>query len=250
MAASRWPIAVVLAGLALLTPSASRADFIAPPSAEEAARIVALDNLPLERRGEVGNLIKAEPIHVLIKTSPFLTTHQVYEYLLDHLPLATTLGRVLKLSPYVVERIGPATYRSSDQNGLEGVLSELVADDGNRVYFGRGRYDGFFLRGVTGQAVIVLNYREVQLADGSTAMANTVHFLVLFDDPVLQGVARLIGSLLQGLVEGKITAAVSSAQRLTELLASDPKKVFTAMSDGDSFTQAERVEFARLFLKP
>lgn len=243
-------MAVVLAGFALLVPSTGRADFIAPPSAEEAARIVALDDLPPESRGDVEKLIKSEPIHVLIKTSPFLTTHQVYEYLLGRLPLATTLGRVLKLSPYVVERIGPATYLSSDQNGLEGVLSELVADDGHRVYFGRGRYDGFFLRGVTGQAVIVLRYQEVELADGSTAMANTVHFLVLFDDPILQGLARLIGSLLQGLVEGKIMAAVSSARTLTELLASDPQKVFTVMSNGNSFTRDERLEFARWFLKP
>lgn len=248
MARSWWPGAIALLGLVLVLPAEGWAALLATPPPKVAARLVALDTISEEHQQAVEDLLGSNPLLIRIGTGPFRTTARVYDYLLERLPLAATLSRTLELGPYVVESTGPGAYWSTDQRGLEGTFKELVAADGQRVYLAKGRYDGRWLQGVTGRAIIVVRYGPTALGDGATAVENTVHCLVRFDNPFLQGMARIIGSVLQGLMEGKLRRAIGSAKALSELMASDPQAVYRAISSASSVTQAERAEFARWFL--
>jgi hypothetical protein len=250
LAAVRRAGVAALIGLLLASPATSLADVIAYSPPEVSARVVGLDAIGQGHRRSVEELLNSDPLHIRITTEPFRTTTRVYEFLLERLPLASTIGRALKLSPYIVKTIGPKAYWSTDQKGLKGTFDELVAGDGRRVYLARGRYDGRWLRGLTGRAVIVLRYEPISNSDGQAAVANNVHFFVRMDDVFFQAMARILGSLLQGLMEGKLRRAVNSAKELTERLASDPQSVYKVMSETSSVTQDERQEFARLFLMP
>ncbi len=250
MARTWWPAAVALAGMLLGVPAGSRAAVLASPSSEVAARLVALEAIPAAHRQAVETLLADHPLVIRIVPKPFRTTTRVYDFLLGRLPFAATLSRTLELGPYIVESVGPGAYWSTDQQGLQGTVRELVVSDGVRVYLAEGRYDGRWLRGVTGRAVVAVRYEPVALNDGEPAIRNTVYCLVRLDDSILQAVARIIGSVLQGLMEGKLDRAVRTAKALTERLAAEPQAVYQAIATADSVTHAERLEFARWFLQP
>lgn len=248
MARSLWPGALALVGLALVWPAKGRADLLATPTPKAAARLVALDTISPEHRQAVEDLLESNPLLIRIDTGPFHTNAHVYDYLLERLPLAATLSRTLKLGPYIVESTGPGAYWSTDQRGLEGTFKELVVADGYRVYLAQGRYDGSWFRGITGRAIIVLHYEPKALDDGASVVENTIQCLVRLDDPFLHALARIIGSVLQGLMEGKLRRTIQSAKDLSELMASDPQAVYQAISTASSVTQAERAEFVSRFL--
>lgn len=250
MAARRRAGVAALVGLLLALPSPALADFLPSPPPEVSARLVGLDGIDRDQRRSVEELLEADPLHIRIEPEPFRTTTRVYDFLLERLPLAAAIGRALKLSPYIIKTTGPKAYWSTDQEGLQGTFDELSAVDGRRVYLARGRYDGTWLRGLTGRAVIVVSYEAVSTEDGRAAVANTITFLVRMDDAFFNAMARILGSLLQGLMEAKLHRAVDSAKELTELLASDPRSVYQVISENASVTQDQRREFARWFLTP
>lgn len=247
----RWRAsAAILLAFALVLPAAGWAVLLAPSPPEANARLAALEAVPHAHQPAVRALLEAKPLHIRIRPSPFRTTTRIYDYLLARLPLAATLSRALSLGLYIIEPIGPRSFRATDQQGLEGTIIELAAADGHRVYLGRGRYDGRWIHGVTGRAIIVLRYEPVALDYDRSHVTNTIDCLVRLDDVILHTMARLLGSLLQGLMEGKLNRAIKTAEGLSERLAVDPQAVYQSIARTPDITPTERAEFTRWFLKP
>ena len=244
------PGAAIILGLALALPSRGWAELLAPSPPEATARLVALEAVSPSYQPAVRSLLDSKPLHIRISPSLFRTTTRIYDYLLERPSLAATLCRALALGLYVIEPTSPRSFRGDDQQGLSGTFTELVSANGRRVYLVDGRYDGRWLRGVTGRAIIVLRYEPVALDDGLPAVANTFDLIARLDNSFLHALARLLNSVLQGLMEGKIQRAIQAAKALSERLASDPEAVHRATARTPAVTPAERAEFARWFLQP
>jgi hypothetical protein len=236
--------------LALAMTSSARAELLGPTSLETKSRLVGLNAIAPAYRPATLKLIQSRPIHIRINPPAFRTTTRVYDYLLSRLSLAATLARTLKVGTYVVEPQSLGVYRATDQRGLSGTLMELVSHKGHVVYQADGKYEGRWIRGITGKALIILRYKAVELEDGASAVKNTIDCLVRLDDPILHGLARLIGSLLQGLMERKLLQAINTARALTEKIAQEPSAVYQAMAQNHAISEAQRKEFASWFLRP
>jgi hypothetical protein len=198
-------------------------------------------------REKLRGLLGRSPVEVTVRTPAFASSHEVYGYLLDRLPLAATISRVLGLGSYVIEPSGNG-FSVSDQHSLSGLIHEASVAADQRIYLGRGRYDGTWLRGVSGSVAVVLCYQSTTTETGTVAMTNTVHTVIRFDGPVIHSLARLLSLLFERRIKAELEKPIVTAQGVAEAITAWPQMVHIRISSYGGATEAEAAEFKRLFI--
>lgn len=155
----------------------------------------------------------------------------VYEYLLDHPPVATALIDRLELGLYKSEVRGPDRFWGSDGEGTEGIVQLVYKDRTSRLYFLEGSHNSRLLPDVTGKAVVLLRMNSVTESNGAEGMDSTVVSYTKLDNRFLSGLVSLLRPLIGGVVTGKLRKGAETVNRLGLVMRQHPERVlFKAMA--------------------
>lgn len=157
-------------------------------------------------------------------------SESVYEYLLDHPPIATVLINRLKLGLYKSEERGSDRFWGSDGEGTQGIAQLVYKDRTSRLYYLEGSHNSRLLPDVTGKAVVFLRMSPVKEPNGAAAMDSTVVSYTKLDNRILSGLVSLLRPLIGGVVTGKLRKGAETVNRLGLVMRQHPARVlFEAM---------------------
>jgi len=157
-------------------------------------------------------------------------SESMYEYLLDHPPVATILIDRLELGLYKSEEREPDRFWGSDGEGTQGIVQLVYKDRTFRLYYLEGSHNSLLLPDVTGKAVVLLRMKSVVEPNGAEAMDSTVVSYTKLDNRILSGLASLLRPLVGGVVTGKLRKGAETVNRLGLVMRRHPERVlFKAM---------------------
>ncbi len=166
-------------------------------------------------------------------------SESVYEYLLDHPPIATVLINRLKLGLYKSEERGSDRFWGSDGEGTQGIIQLVYKDRTSRLYYLEGSHNSRLLPDVTGKAVVFLRMSPVKEPNGAAAMDSTLVSYTKLDNRIFSGLVSLLRPLIGGVVTGKLRKGAETVNRLGLVMRQHPERVLfealdpPALSDRD-----------------
>ncbi|MFQ5914525.1 MAG: hypothetical protein ACE5JS_15225 [Nitrospinota bacterium] len=177
----------------------------------------------------------------------FESSPKVYRYLLDRLPLASTLIRILDFGNYKVFENPDRTLTVDNQDGL--VLKVWVhhKSDNQLISYVEGVYDSWWTPGIHGRAVIWLRFHPKKI-EGHSVIENDMLGFIKFSNPVVDVIAKGVDFLVRRLTDLEIQKGQGAGRSIAELLAKDPLRVYAAMRESPQVSPAELEEFRRTFL--
>lgn len=171
-------------------------------------------------------------------------SESMYEYLLDHPPVATVLIDRLELGLYKSEERGPDRFWGSDGEGTQGILQLVYKDRTSRLYYLEGSHNSRLLPDVTGKAVVLLRMNPVKESNGAEAMDSTVVSYTRLDNRVLSGLVSLLRPLIGGVVTGKLRKGAETVNRLGLVMRQHPERVLLKAMDPPALSD-RGVEFLK-----
>lgn len=182
---------------------------------------------------------------------PILTPIQksMYDFLVDHPVLTSVLVRNLELAGYRITRAGPNVLHGDDGLGAEGLIMLLYQDTTRRIYHIQGSHRGRLFPEITGEAIVMLNYRAKAGADGREYVETRITTYSKLDNPVLATLVKFLQPVLRGVVSEKLSNAFIVVHRLGELMAVDPERVYRQVETAPDVGAAD-AEALRALLLP
>ncbi len=172
----------------------------------------------------------------------------VYDFMLDHMVLSSVLARNLGLAEYRITRVGPAAFHGDDNQGSEGVITQLYRDTTRRVYHMKGSHHGKIIPQIAGEAVILLSYHVKAGADGREHVETRIATYSKIDNPVIATLVKIFQPFLRSVVNDKLTQGFLAVHSLGELMAADPEQVYRQAETISELDTAERDALRALLL--
>lgn len=181
-----------------------------------------------------------------------LGTQQVLDWLLDRPPLAATLARHLHppLERYHVTDAGNAIYKVDDGGALRGHLRPVAQDATRRVYYCDGQFRSLAqLLKLSGRMVFTLQFRQVREA-GEPSVEVEPQLFVRLDNILVHGVLKVIGPLLDGIIDRRVASLTAAAKIVGRRLQEDPQGIYREMKAWPDVSPQELEEFRLAFRLP
>jgi len=214
-----WSIALAaMVGVCLTTPYAKAA-----PKTSDPAKVIPLDQVDLQYRDQVAEVIRDNTFHRQGAPETFPCNPQVYLGLLNEPALTLALWQDLSNSPVQLQRIGPNRYQGTDGNGASASWEFVLRSPKLHVLLCHLDYKS--PRGAAHlQARIVLivhsgYYREV---NGDHWVQHDVEAFVKVDSKGWKAVARTIRPILEKLLEDQVREAGWFVSLMGRLVAMYP----------------------------
>jgi hypothetical protein len=175
-----------------------------------------LDALPLgiplatltpAAQGHVASVLGASIFAQRVSGLRYRSREDVFRFLVDHPDFAASLARALRLGSYRVTRTDDG-YWGDDARGATGLIRVLYADPERRLFHLDGRYERRGWPTISGQVLVLLEFRHRPDPDGGTMADTTLTGHVRIDTPLVGAVAQTVGVLARPLVERAVEEKV------------------------------------------
>ncbi len=183
-----------------------------------------------------------QPVRVL-GTAPIL------DWLMDRPPLAATLARHLHppLERYHVTDAGNGTYTVDDGGALRGHLRSIAQGPARRIYFCEGQFRSLAqILKLGGRMVFTLELRELRGGSEPSVEVDPQLFVRL-DNVLVHGLLKVIGPLLDGIIDRRVANLTAAAKIVGQRLQEDPQGLYREMRAWPDVSPQELEEFRRAF---
>jgi hypothetical protein len=210
---------------------------------DDPAVVFPLEKMDRPTLCRLASVVNDYTTHRILPTFQTPIQKSVYDFILDHPVLAATLARHLEVASYRVARVGPNAFQGDDGGGTEGLIELLHRDTTQRVYHMRGSHRGRLFPTITGEAIILLNYRARTGSDGRESVETRITTYSRLDNPVLATIVRALQPLLRNVVNDKVAEGFLAAHKLGELMAMEPERVYR---DAEGITEVDKSDVEAL----
>jgi hypothetical protein len=258
--------------------TAARGTGTASPGPSESPIEIPLPRIGRKFRTQARLLIDSPTVFRRLPARRFIADKRTFDYLLDHLPVASRLSDILGYGYYRVVQEEDGRFHARDFQGVEGDIWLIYSDPNKRVYLGEGSYDTWYTPKISAEVLLAVEYGVVG-ADGrrrgaeaeggrggagGRAPARVREGLPershrVPPPPIVTRVdiyvqtSRLVGYLMELLgqvTDKKLSQLVSSAQRTSQELSRRPERVWAMMKESGMFTPEELEDVRRALLAP
>jgi hypothetical protein len=223
--------------------------------------------IPLPRIGrrfrtEARTLLDSPTVVRRLPARRFIADKRTYDYLLDHLSVASRLSGVLGYGYYRLVQEEDGRFHGWDHRGVEGDVWLIYSDPNERVYIGEGSYDTWYTPKISAKVLLAVRYSVVGAGTAGSGSAPRARAgapgraplppIVTRVDIYVQ-TSRLVGYLMELLgqvTDKKLAQLVSSAQYTSQALSRDPERVWNRMKRSGKFTPEELEDVRRTLVFP
>ncbi len=184
---------------------------------------------------------KFGPIHAPI-------AQELYRFLLDHPWTTAQLVDGLGLGNYTVTRQSPTQFWANDGDGTQGLFTLLHEDPTTRIYHIAGEHQGQLFPSVRAKGVLFIRIQPVATPEAKDEVETQVVSYVRLDDPVLNGLVRLLRPLIGDAVTRKITGGMNTTVQLGSLIGQDPQRVLQQVQALQTIGAEEQQALTQLLL--
>ena len=176
----------------------------------------------------------------------------VFEFLLDHPDFAATVARALRVGQYRLDRVGDE-YVGDDARGARGLVRLLYADAGQRLYHLEGRYEARGLPSLSGEMLVLLEYRHEDDGEGGTVVDSSLTGHLRIDTPFVGALAGVLNGLARPVVtravERKVRRFFQTVARVSRWAYDEPAQLHAALDGNPDVPQGPVLAaFSRILL--
>lgn len=222
---------IVATGLSLVLPARSARSETCAISSHHAGMVFPVEGVDRDWACRLQSVIGDYTTVSTVGPIRAALSESMYQYLLDHPPLAAALIDRLKLGLYKSEARGPDRFWGNDGEGTQGIAHLVYKDRTSRLYYLEGSHDSRLLPHVTGKAVVFLRMKAVKESDGAEAMDSTLVSYAKLDNRILSGFVSLLRPLIGGVVTGKLRKGVETVNQLGLVMRQHPERVLFEATD-------------------
>jgi hypothetical protein len=214
--------------------------------AQTAEELVPFEKLEVELREELWKVTQRYTVRRKIDEQAVKTRPETYEWLLDHLPLASAAARELDLGKYVIEDKGEKKFSIDDTEGAFAACEVVHRAADRIVVVARGEVEPKPLPKVKGTGVIVVRWKKDPKDEKKTLTDCHIFFRVASES--LHRVSTPFRDTLGKILGSKIEGFVGCAMKVSEGTEKDPEKVFKALEKSKKLKDDELDAFKKKFL--
>ncbi len=214
--------------------------------AQSAEDLIPFEKLPVELRDELWKVTQRYTVRRKLDEQTVKCTTDTYEWLLQHLPLASVAARAMQLGKYEIEDKGEKRFAIDDKDGAFASCERVYEEKGRIVIVARGEVEPRPLPKIKGTGVIVVRWKEDPKDKTRTTTDGFVFFRVASD--ALHRAATPFRDTLGKILGSKIEALVGCAVKESEASEKDPDKVLTALEKSKELKEGELDAFKKKFM--
>ena len=214
--------------------------------AQTPEELIPFEKLEVELRDELWKVTQRYTVRRKIDEQTVKTRPETYEWLLDHLPLASVAARELDLGKYVIEGKGEKKFSIDDTDGAFASCEVVHRDPDRLVVVARGEVEPKPLPKVKGTGVIIVRWKKDPKDEKKTLTDCHIFFRVASES--LHRVSTPFRDTLGKILGSKIEGFVGCAIKVSESTEKDPEKVHKALEKSKKLKEEELDAFKKKFL--
>jgi len=251
----RWIglVIVVLVSLAARS-AAPESDALTRPMVMEESLTLPIPTtaLPEAARARAEGVLNHEIFAQRVAGIRYRSREAVFEFLLDHPDFAATVARALRVGQYQLDRVGDE-YVGDDARGARGVVRLLYADAGRRLFHLEGRYEARGLPPLSGEMLVLLEYRHEDDGEGGTVVDSSLTGHLRIDTPFVGALAGVLTGLARPVVtravEQKVRRFFQTVARVSRWAYDEPAQLLAALDGNPDVPQDPALAaFSRILL--
>ncbi len=184
-----------------------------------------------------------------LKTVRMMGTLKNTDWIMDRPAFAATLARHLNpaLERYHINDKGNGTYTVDDMGSLRGTLRVVARVPEKRIFFVEGEFRSLaHLLTLTGNMVFTLEYRERW--DGNESYVEVEpQLFVRLNNVFAHGVLKMLGPLLNGVIDRRVAGLTDAAQIVSRRLAKNPRELYQEIRTWPDVQPTDLEEFRQAF---
>ncbi len=231
--------------------------------AQSAEELIPFEKLDVDLRDELWKITQRYTVRRKLEERTVKCTAETYEWLLQHLSLASVAARELDLGKYVIEdkevekdkddkektakeKQQKKPFTIDDKDGAQATCERVFEEKGRIVILAKGELEPKPLPKVKGTGVIIVRWKEDPKEKKQTLADCYVFFRVSNDalhrvsQPFRETLGKFLGTRLEGLVD--------CAVKVGELSDKDPDKVEKALEKSKKVKDDDLDAFKKKFL--
>ncbi len=212
---------------------------------------VYLKNLPVEKRDEISWVTEDYTIHVDREEETFYTDSVTLEYLIERPPLTAAILSEVGIMDYEITMDKGGIFHLDDRNGVTAEFEQIYTARQKKVYYGKGMYKIRLLPGliidITGKGIVILEYSKDDAEEDSPLYIN-LNFYGKTDNKVLDSIFRIFTTIVNLLVDRKISSYISNVREISEWIYEAPEEVYKKIDESEDISKEELMEYKRIFL--
>lgn len=181
--------------------------------------------IPPAERMKLREVTDGAAVSTRFEAPAFPGRREIFEYLLDHLELATHVTRALRVARYRIWR-APDGLSLDDGWGAKGRLEVVHAASGIRVMLLRGIFEQRILPDIKGEAVVIVEYTPQQDGRGRPEIAAAVSAYVKIDNPMFALAGRLASAVAADKADLEARRLVRVFARTSRAVEGNPAGVY------------------------
>ena len=175
----------------------------------------------------------------------FEANPSIYKYLLDRLPLATSIIRGLNISNLVITKNKDQSFHFKDGESIIGDFRLIHKDSRIIVFYCNGQYNGKIIKELVGKAVVIVEYREDHKGE---FIENVFHIYLKADNRFVELMIKVFKPLVNMVIDRKVLSYMYTAREVCERITKDPGGVYKSIKDSKEVSKKDLAEYRRLFL--
>jgi hypothetical protein len=229
-------------GLALAA-AVGAATFAPAQSAED---LIPFEKLDVQLREELWRVTQRYTVRRKVEDRHVTCSTDTYEWLLEHLPLASVAAREMDLGKYVIEDKGDKKFSIDDSDGAFANCESVLSEKGRLVIVARGDVEVKPLPKIKGTGVIVVRWKKDEKDEKKTVADCHIFFRVASESlhrastPFRDALGKVLGTKIEGFVDCAVKESEASEK--------DPDKVLKALEKSKKIRDDELDAFKKKFM--
>jgi hypothetical protein len=196
-------------------------------------------------RDKIVKVIEDYTVFKKTKGVRFEANPSIYKYLLDRLPLATSIIRGLNIRNLVITKNKDQSFHFKDGESIIGDFRLIHRDPRTIVCYCNGQYNGNVIKKLTGEAVVIVEYREGLKGE---FIENVFYIYLKANNRFVELMINVFKPLVNMVIDRKVLSYMYTVIEVCERIDKDPAGVYKGIKDSKDISKKDLEEYRRFFL--
>lgn len=204
------------------------------------------ESLAYNKREEVKEIVKKNSVTRILRDIEFKVDESVLIFMIDHPVFLSATLRAMEIANYVIKQDEDGTYSYDDGKGLNGKYEVVYSVQGQRYFYGSGKYKGMILK-LIGKGLILTKFHIDQNVPNRVYLDANVYAKI--ENIFLRVLMKILKPIIIPLIDKKINKFIKEFQGLVEEIAVHPRKIYQAVKESGYANDKELEEFEMIIRK-
>ncbi len=208
--------------------------------------VIDYDPLLEGKQKEVKEIVEQKTVIRYLRGIEFKIDESIMMFMVDNPVFLSATLRAMEIGDYVIEHEKDVTYSYDDGKGLGGKYDVVYSEQGERYFYGAGKYEGLILK-LIGKGLVLTRFYTKQNYPHRIYLDANVYAKI--ENLVLRVLMKILKPIVIPLIDGKINRFIKDLHGLLEEITSHPEKIYKKIKESGHVNDKDLEGFRKLILE-